>query len=807
MINRKQNFIFRNWHWLVFLFLAFICLAFLLFQRGIWAFADSGFYYQNILEAKKIAFAKLGQFANTDGFYLGFDNSAQSFSHLIISFYQVFLTSIFGSDLGQIIYYFVYYFLCFYFGQKLLKKLFFELKPNQIRLGALFLTFNPFSLLLTTLFTISYIYPLFIIFFYALLNYLDKGKTLNLLLAVFCSLYLFSYLRLIPIVGLTFLFLVWIFYDRINFNLKRLLILAIVVFLCISPFLVGNFQFFGNSSDVVSNYKDSFSKYQPANYNFKQSFVNSLTNPGGFTPSALSFFYNNRGIPGFADNYAQNNTFEFYKFIQLLFNVLLLIAVLFFLKDRRSLKIFITLCFVLFLNTLGNFFSLDFFNEANKTVLIFLYNDYGFLQFVQSFLLAFLLVILFHSFQKKSINHYFNGLIYFIVISYLVINALPFLSNHYGFKKINYIPNDYKQELFTDTDYDFSEATIFAPYHWLHFKWSPYFLDLNTATYSKYKSLLVPNLRFINGDLAKFYNQIYNNFDKDQFQNLAIFNVKSIFVFNDVLDANKNIDTYEVINIENAAKNLELALRSRSDVYLANDYSNFSHFRFNSADDYDFFIYSPKKLFNLNFDNFYNTKLDLSVRPLVFNQSNFNVVNLIDEGVWLNNSPTIDIKAFSNNPNKYYLKLTNLNKNLPFLVQFNQMFSPAWRVYFTDQKEWDSQNCQSGFKTFKLTGNSRCLVDGLAADYDDLKLINKKYLKPQNHFVGNLVGNAFLFEPQDISSQTNKTGEIYLVIYFQKQLYYLICLTISGLTFFVLIVLSLFQVFRQKKIGKHYEKK
>ena len=86
--------------------------------------------------ASRIALSKLGQFANTDGFYFGFDNSVAAFSHLVISWYQFALTFIFGAYLGQILFYFVYYFLTFYFGLRLLKKLFPNSKNLEIRVGA-----------------------------------------------------------------------------------------------------------------------------------------------------------------------------------------------------------------------------------------------------------------------------------------------------------------------------------------------------------------------------------------------------------------------------------------------------------------------------------------------------------------------------------------------------------------------------------------------------------------------------------------------------------------------------------------------
>ncbi|MFA6410503.1 MAG: hypothetical protein WCW26_02935, partial [Candidatus Buchananbacteria bacterium] len=541
-----------------------------------------------------------------------------------------------------------------------------------------------------------------------------------------------------------------------------------------------------------------FTKYEQANYQFKKSFINSLAYPGGFTPSTLSFYYNNRGIPGFADNYAVKNSFEFYKFIQMLFNTLLLLLALLLIREKRSLKIFFAICFILFLNTLANFFGFDFFVQVNKSLLVFLYNDYGFLQLIVSFLLTFILVILFGHFRKKFKNFNLNAIAFFVVISYLTLNLTPLLSNHYGLKKINQIPDDYKQMLFASVDYNLTEATIFAPYHWLKFSWSPYFLDLNNFTYSKYKSLLVPNLRIVDSQLADFYNQVYDNFDKETFGNLAIFNIKNIFVFNDVTDANKNIDAYQVFNIENTSAKISQQLKLRNDFKNYKEYPNFTHYRFNDADSYDFFIYSPAKIISLNLANFYETKINLKDKPLIFNKSELNEVNLTDEKVWLENNLEVEVKSYTNNSNKYLIKLSGVNKNLPFLLQFNQMYSPFWRIYFVDQDEWNKVECLR-WEKFKITKNSRCATNGLALSYTDLNLIGQDSLNPKNHFKGNIIGNAFLVLPQDIPVKYQSGQELYLVIYFEKQFYYLISLTVSLITFFGLLIFALVEIFKQKK--------
>ncbi len=793
MKDNIKNLIYRNWHWLVFFILSFATLSFLIFQPGVWAFTDSGFYYPTLLQAKNMAWSKLGLFSNTDGFYFGFDNSTMAFSHLLVSFYQLILTLFFGTYLGQILFYFIYYFICFYFGLKLLKKLFPDSNEIGLRLGALFLTFNPFSLLTATLFIISYVYALFILFLYVFLSYLEKGKINYLTIAVFCGVYLLSYLRLIPIIILTFIFIILIFYEKKYFNLKRLLVFITIFIICASPFIVSNLPSFIDSENVIVNYQNSFSKYEKANYDFKSSFINSFAHPGGFTPSALSFFYNNRGLPGFADNFAVTDSFEFFKIIQIIFNIGLLIFALFLFKNRKNLIISFLICFIFLINSIGFFVNLNLFSEIHKTILGFLYNDYGFMQFAQSFLYTFLIVNLFSSLKnnlnsKKTLLNFGS-----LIIIYLLINTLPFLFPHYGFKKVSNIPKNYQQTFLADKNYGFSEATIFSPYHWLKFSWSPYYLDLNSFFSSKYKNLIIPNPRLVDADFINFYNQIYDRFDEDSINNLPLFNIKNVFSFHDVQDADKNIDTYQVTNLEKNTERINKKIASRNEFYQVENNENFTHYRFKNADDYDFSIYSPKTLLDFPLQNFYKEIININEKPAVLNRAELNELNFIKEINFFLSSPYVFVKSSPANSNKYYVKL-NLNKNYPFLLQFNQMFSKSWTIYFINKDDWDKVKCSDNWQEFKITENSKCLYHESALKINDLKFINTKSLKSENHFKGNFIGNTFLINPADIPNEYQAGDELYLVIYFKKQLYYSMALVISLVTFILLTTLSIIEL-------------
>ncbi len=800
MKNNFKKIAFENWHWIVFFVFSFFILSFLIFPAGVWSFTDSGFYYADVLQARKVALSKLGIFSNTDGFYLGFDNSAGAFSHLAVSWYQFILSFIFGSHFGQVVYYFIYYFLSFLFGLLLFKKLFLGFGKNSIRVGALFLAFNPFSLLISTLFAISYIYALTIVFLYLFLCYLENGKIKNLFFSLLAALYLFSYLRLVPIIVLLLFFVLWIFYDKKYFSLKRWVLFLTALFFVCSPYFVGNLPILGGSNNIINNYQDAFERYQEANYDFKSSFLNSLTNPGGFTPSALSFFYNNRGIPEFADNFAVKGSFEFYKMIQLIFNSGILIFAIAFVRSKKAIKLIALICFFIFLNTLGFFLNIQIYTLIHKSLLVFLYNDYGFLQFAQSFFFALLLVSV-AEFVKDRDNKKYALYLVLAVTLYLVLNISPFLSNYYGFKKVNDIPLRYSEYLFSKEKIASSEATLFAPYNWLKFEWSPYFLDLNSFHSSEYKSLISPNLRLVSDDFVKFYNQIYDNLGKENIDNISIFNIKNIFVFKDVVDAEKQIDTYQVTNVEYNSQKMILELKNQESLNLVEENENFNHYRFNSADDYDFLIYSPKNLINLNSDQFYDKNFHSLNKPLIFDKTKLNNINIIRDINFKLNSPYISFKTIADNSNKYYVKI-NVNKEYPFLLHFNQSFSKNWQIFFVDSSDWESRKCIAWGGFFKLTENDYCVSAGTAIDFNDFLLFFKKRLKPENHFLGNMVGNTFLITPQDIPESYRQGNELYLIIYFKRQIYYLMALIVSFSVFVMIFVFMIREIMYDRTVNK-----
>lgn len=784
----------KKWHVFVFIILLFLSTYFLISDGGVWAFTDSGFYYRTAGQSFEMLLSKLGLFTRTDGFYFGFDNSAVAFSHVFISAYQTVLTAIFGATFGQIIFYWVYYFITFFFGLKVFRLLCGKYGDFSIRIGALFLAFNPFSILVSTLFVVGYIYPLFIVWLYFISMYLLKGRAINLFFSVFFGLYLVSYIRLVPIVLLTFAAVVWIFYDRKYFHGWRIALFGICFGLAALPFLIGITSSLSGSSSVVSNYIKGFSEYEQVNYSFKQSFVNAWSHPGGFTPFALSYYQNPRVLTLSEGSSVSINQINLYKTIQAIFNIGLLLAALLLVRSKRSVRLSALILAAVLINAIAFFISPSQFVWIHSTILVFLYNDFGFIQFTQSILTSFLVVIVVawaHQYARMKIAPF---AVILFTIAYLIVTILPFLSSHYAMQKVVNQNSNHIAVLGQREPAQPLEPTMFVPYHWAKFSWAPYFLDVHNAYNTAYSSMLIPNLRFISSDTAQFYNQIHERVGDPNFSNLRLLNLKNIIIFKDIEDANDNVDTYEVFNQESTVARILQQISTRNDVSEISSNEDIEHWQFSDAPDYEFFIYSPQEVLPAEFEDFYKEKLNIANKPILLSKVNFPAAfenNLLEYQL---NSPRVEYKASARNPNKYYIKVQSM-KDYPFLIQFNQSYSPHWKLYFTDKNTWESILCKTELISYEITDNAMCQYKGISISPSDAFLLNKPYLRPEHHGKGNLIANTFLITPNDIPLENRNDDAVYLVLYFQGQLYYQLTLILSAITLGVLAIIALADIF------------
>ncbi len=194
----------------------------------------------------------------------------------------------------------------------------------------------------------------------------------------------------------------------------------------------------------------------------------------------------------------------------------------------------------------------------------------------------------------------------------------------------------------------------------------------------------------------------------------------------------------------------------------------------------------------------YNNPLDLSQKPLLLNTAQLNEITVIGDINYALNSPFVSVKSSLHNANKYYVKVS-VDKTHPFLLQLNQLYSPHWSVYFVDEAVWDATPCTGEWHEFSISENERCSYNGIALDAKDFSLSQRPVLKPEHHFSGNVTGNTFLITPDDIPLSARNGDELYLVIYFKKQVYYSASLLFSGGCVASLLIVGTIAYFRRKK--------
>lgn len=792
MQNRIKLFVKTlrlNWHWIFFVIL-FILATFFLFSGGIYNFSDSGYYYYNFDIAKKMLFSKLGLFSNTDGFYFGYDNSQRSFADLPVMIIQTLLTGVFGASIGQIVYYFFFFLITFYFGMKLFELIFQELSKSSIKIGALFLTYSPFSLLIVTLFSVGQTLPAFVVFVYSSLQYLRNGKSIHILQSLLSVLILIHYLRLIPIIFLVYIIVIALLWERRAefLKFKRMFVLCLLMVMSIAPFIYGNIASLYSGSSIVSNYQSGFKRYEEYNYDFKGSFLFSLSNPGGFTPSALSYFYNPEGRPGIDQHFSNKNLSEFYKASQILFYLTFICIAIFLLKKSsrftKDRLIFLIACNLLFIavNTIGYFVSSNIFNYLNRSVLIFLYNDYGFMQFGQNFIFALIVVLVINEFSARKLLYYRFAIV--VVLLFCFVNALPYVLNvnFYGLGKVKNIPKDFRALLLDGSMAFGREATLFVPYYWLKFSWTPHFINLNFFNDSRYESLIVPNFRAAGYDFINLYNNFYENTGNASFNNIRLFNIKSLILFKDIVDADGQIDTYGVVKKLDRLKNYEEQLGSMDGVSIASTFPTIISYRFNDADKYDYLLYVPSKVIGLDVLNFFSEKISNEGVVLLDEQTSDKDLSF-DEGTAL-----VSYKWGLNNSNKYYIHISNSTRKDKLLLQLNQMRSDVWNIYASSKEEFDGVACNDWSKIRVITNNIECHFKKMSLDFSDFTHIFDKPIDARR-LDGNYFGNLFVIQDKGLVESANDSDGLYLKIVFKNQTYYELTLLLSFITLILVGIL------------------
>lgn len=748
---------------MLYLFIYFILLLLLsnafLFKVGLWLYQDQSFWFKNSLEAFTFLNTQFHLFNNLS-YYLGYDQGILSANNIFLYSIFVGLVTVFGSSGSQLAVSLVSYIIAF-FSFWAFASIFFKERKMQMALALLY-TFNPLMYSFRGQGIIYAAAPLFVYSFYKF--YVSKkflGKFL--LLTIIATLIWISNVRFLEaniFIIIPYLFFALFTTHEIRWRPRRLLIYFVSNLFIFSPVIYAFFTPFFQRSPSIFNYGTVLSSY-----------VDKGTFYQVFNPfqSFNLILYDNR----------------FYTLLGIGFFIVFLLFLLKYITQRISYF----MVFNLALLVLGMaFFELGpLFGKYAYPFLIkivpFLTNAPFYGLYIVAIPFIFLLGII-GTKQKKV----FMSMAVFLIVFAL----LPLLNfSYFPLQKFSLaqLPPSY-QQYFVAPYYGIADATDYIPFACWR---ADYMNQAKTPTQCinkgiQHAPIAADNPRTFYGEEYLLMKNMYLN---PNIFNLRItHNLKTIIVAKDMVegvDAGPQYSSEDIIK----TKQLDHKLQKEKGLSMeSNPY--FDVFSFINKNAYDFFLYSPQKVIIKNdITSVFDNTLALHPRPVVLTTTESKQLpKNIQQNV------RIAYKQAPFDPTQYFVKFSNIGSDKPFLVQFTQAFKPAWMIVWVNKKEYESKKCIDKPISFPLTNNSRCQYSSLLLDTSMLKYFGKDSVAPANHFQGNYVTNTWLIQPNTIPSYAKEGNEVYAVIIYKNQLYYILTLLFSGS---VLLLISIYTLMQEGK--------
>lgn len=780
--------IFKIWF---FLLLFLITVNFLLFNDWYWWYLDAGYEYEPMVDYWKIFFLQL-QTLWIDTFFW-YDNWVLWWARFIWGMIEVWLKYLFWYKFWLVAFFWLF-FLSSFLTMKCILWYFYD--KNTSYIWALFFAFNPVSLYFVSQPGFIFSYFSWALFLLSLAFIIKERRyylwTLLLSLSLF---FLFSYPRILWIYCLLF-FAAFIFYAKeiflfIKNNKKVFLTITFVIFLVSLPLL---------SKLYYSYFIDK--EYFKWLWNYASTHIwywNSL-----YAWMKWTDFYNWIFLTEITDN-IQKALFDniYFKLLFIFVNIYILFFSFFYYfkerqKDKKDNYIFfliILLIVVVWLFNLAKFVNSDIFTKIYYQYFPFVSNNPRWLFVLIAFIYSFLICYILSKSKSDKKIFAFN---FWIIFLYISLISLSFFNNH-KLELVKDIPDAYKNTFYKKI-WDVPEGSIFYLWSWWMTNWTPYPINLVWWLTSK-KVLFSENVRLVNSKQSKLSAQINNEF----FYNLAIFNLKNIFIFKDLQNPEFwKIDFYEFKDYVSYANMYYNILSQNNNLYLKQDNKNIAEFWIKDSSNYEFFLYSPSSIIEATFEDFFEKNLSINWNPVIIDDKSFHKSKKIDDFYIPKENQKIKItyKKSLLAPSKIYAKIENANFLKWFLLQLNQTFGMSWKVKWITKEEFEEKNCKGDYKNFKITNNSFCEYDADLLDISGFKYLNRKWVKEQNHFEWNFVWNAWLVETDDIPENMKWQKELYAVIIYEKQIWYSIALVISWFTFTCLLLLTAYQelknIFKKK---------
>lgn len=763
--------------WPFFLLLLFISLSFLIFQRGVWLYNDVGWWPKNSVENDYLLKQILNSWDVFSDSNYGYDNSTNGVLKLLPSTLTYILVKFFGSDFSQLIYYILLQSVSFIS----FRKFNFLFEESSIKWGALFYSFNPISIFLYSQpngFAAYSFIPLFLFSLIALFRSFKIGYLATLFISF---LFITSYLRILGIVVYLMLFIFLINYKQIikflQSNRKSLIIKQFsFTILFVSSYLVIYLPsyFFNLSNNHISS---DYLKFQIKNFGYL--FYLKFYNSNIFDQINLNFV-------------VENYTTQFSKlfvFISILIYILLCFSYLFNYTYNKTLSK-ILLCLIIVV-----IFALNSASIFSDNLFLFLFSTlFPFLTSNINWLKVSLIILI--SIYLLNINYNTNILNKIIAIFIIFSSSIPGISWISGNNKI------YKQQIFdeyfTELNNNYEKKSNFIYpnniYSWI--KEESYHYPINRNFNSQFNPLLSSNARKVGETQFMLSSLLSANPEKFQ-----LFSLDSITVLNQVANSKPEYDKFDFYpnrNYKSESVQINKEFESNKKLLLTKSNDTFNEYKFINNETHNFRFYAPKKINYSTIEEFEKLEINAEQEPIIVSDDIYNrpfsVLNEMYAAIDNNQNLKLEIKRFSSNSTKYYIKLSGSKKNLPNLIHIAQSYDPAWSIYTSDEKEFNAIQC-SYYQEFIISKNSMCIEENYPSLLTYTNTLGRVKLSSDNHFAGNFVGNSFVI---DSSFKSNFNGDsIYLLLNYDKQNYYLTSIYLIITTILSILIYSSWEILKK----------
>ncbi len=738
---------------------------FFLLKHGLWFYQDQSFWPKNAIEAYSLINSQFHIFS-TAQYYMGFDQGVFAFNNIIYYGFISLSTIFFGAVDAQIftsVYTYVSGFIAFF----LFSTIFFKDKKISYCLALLYV-FCPLMYSSRGVGLVHAAAPLFVYSFFKLYTG-EKNVAKYLLLNVIMAYLWISNVR----------------FFQLNFFI-------VVPFLAYALFAINNFTY--KWKKILLYFVINFLLFLPVFYSVIMPFLQH--NPGIFNYGEV---FNNFVVKGkFYDMFnpfQSINVFVYQSRAYMIIGFTFYIAFLLILLKHigRKPNLFVLLNMGILLCGLTLFESGYIFGRQLYPVIIkifpFLTNAPFYGLYVAYVPFLFLLGYIGTKNRKA---------LFALSAVFITLATIPFLNtSNFIFQKypIEKIPLSY-QKYFIDSYSGISEATQYYPSNC----WRANFMQrANTPTQCfnigyHYKPVTFDNPRVVSGKELYLAKNVFLNPNIDNFQ--ITHNLKSIIVAKDMVkevDAGPLYGTDAIEQIKSVKKKLDankkLAISANED---------FNRYYFKNNDEFDFFIYSPRQIVIKNdFESIFDNHLNPALLPVVFNQENEQYSHFP-----LQKNVSLSYKASPTDPTKYYMKLGNAQTNKPFIIHLTQSFKPSWEVVWISKNDYEKIPCISKPILFQKTESTNCQYESPMIDLDTISYVNKPIVSPSHHVEGNYIGNTWIIYPQDIPIGYRDSHELYALILYKNQIYYLMTILVAGTTLLLLVIYTLMQEVRRIVIKK-----